>query len=103
MPYKISLNIDGKKKDFKKEAMTLKDNIIAVKHTIRQTKYFSSDEQTPEAFEELQMDYLQTMVDIFNGEFSIGDLEGMSLEKKDVLEKIFRAALGGEVSEEEKK
>ncbi len=102
MAISLSFKIDKKMETFKKDDIYLSDNIRAVKHQIVQTEYYTSEKQTPEAFEEMQNDFCEMIADIFDNEFSSEQLKkGLTLKKYKEVENIYILALGGKVEKED--
>ncbi len=103
MAISISFKVDGKMNTFKKDDIYFSDNIRAVKHTIVQSKFYNSDDPTPEKYEEMQDDFCEMIADIFNNEFSADQFKrGLSLSSHKKAEEIFTLALGGKADKDEK-
>lgn len=104
MAYQISFKVDGKMQTFKKDDVYLEDNVRAVQFSIRQAEFFGSDDQTPEKYDDLQKHYFQFISDFFGNGFSAEQLsQSFPLSKKEELEDIYQAALGGKAEDSEKK
>lgn len=103
MSLDLTFKVDGKMKTFSKDAIYFKDNIRAVKHTIVQQKFFNSENQNEEMYEETQQSFCEMMADIFDGQFSAEQFKsGMTLENVSKAEDIFTLALGGKLDSKEK-
>lgn len=102
MRIELTLRIDGKMTTFTKDDIYLSDNIRAVKHQIAQKKFYTSDDQTAEMFEEMQDDFCEMIADIFNNDFSSEQFKnGLSLANRTKAEDIYILALGGKLKDEQ--
>lgn len=106
----LTFKVDGVEKEFKKDELTITDNLLAVEHTIRQRIYYQDEENLKDIkkFRELNDAYLKMFVDIFGGVFTVEQLKKANKSLVPQLEAIFAQALAdeeevGTESEEEAK
>lgn len=101
----LKLTINGKKVSFKKNEFTLKDNIIGMKFFMKQSKYYASEELqgNPEEYEKVQLELVDTVVKMFNNEFTSEELlNGLSNKDLGILDTILTESMGGKADDEKK-
>lgn len=101
----LELVIDGKKKKFERPEMMIKDNIIAVKHQIKENQFWVSDVAESDKYDEVSMSLLNTVAELFEFKFTPEILLKQPVKTIKEINKIYNKALGGEeeVKDEDKK
>ena len=101
----IKLTIDGKKQPFKKRDFTIRDNMLAIKHQIMATAYYTDETKAnnPEEYEKVQVNFVKTIAQMFDNQFDYEQLFTLPVADMAVLDLVYKKALGGDVEDEEGK
>ncbi|VUW99447.1 Uncharacterised protein [Streptococcus constellatus] len=103
--FEIKLNKGGVEKEFKKDFISVEDNLLAIEHQVRQTALYGDEKDVinPVKHRKMNEAYLQMFVDMYRKQFTVEDLKQADMSVLDTLNELYLEALGGkkEKSDEE--
>lgn len=99
--FEIKLKKGGVEKEFKKDFISVEDNLLAIEHQVRQQALYSGEKDifNPAKHRKVNEAYLQMFVDMYQKQFTVEDLKQADMSILDKLNELYLEALGGKKEE----
>lgn len=95
--YSISIKIGSVDKTFKKDFVSVEDNLLAVEHQVRQVAIHSNEKLLYDVKKHREMNeaYLKMFCDMFGNQFTVKELKQADMSVLETLNNLYLEALGG--------